>query len=86
LRQALIEPMGKIPIFHSDNLEVCHKEVIALPCFGNGFTHKLLEAHPRVSTIALLVNLSDESSQKFCRTSGRSGGLSAAPVRTKSSL
>jgi hypothetical protein len=67
LRQPIIEPLGKIPIFHFGNWEVCHEEVIALPCFGNGFTHKLIEAHPRISAVALLVNLSDESSQKFRR-------------------
>jgi hypothetical protein len=59
-------PLGKIPIFHYGNWEVCHKEVLALPCFGNGFTCKLLEAHPQISAVALLANLSDESSQKFC--------------------
>jgi hypothetical protein len=67
LRQPIIEPLGKIPIFDSGNWEVCHEEVIALLCFGNGFTCKFLEAHPRISVIALLVNLSDESSQMFCR-------------------
>jgi hypothetical protein len=66
LRQPIIEPLGKIPIFHSGNWEVCHEEVIALPCFGNGFTRKLLETHPQISVVALLTNLSDESSQKFC--------------------
>jgi hypothetical protein len=90
LRQPIIEPLGKISIFHSDNWEVCHEEVIALPCFNNGFTRKLLEAHPRISVVTLLANLSDESSQKFCReesqTSERSGGLSVAQVRTKSFL
>jgi hypothetical protein len=67
LRQPIIEPLGKIPIFPSSNWEVCHEEVIALLCFGNGFTSKLLEAHPQISAVALLMNLSDESSQKFCR-------------------
>jgi hypothetical protein len=59
--------LGTIPIFNSGNWEVCHKEVIALSCFGNGFTRKLLEANPRISVVALLVNLSDQSSQKLCR-------------------
>jgi hypothetical protein len=49
------------------NWEVCHEEVIVLPCFGNGFTRMLLEAQPQISVVALLVNLVDESSQKFCQ-------------------
>jgi hypothetical protein len=71
LRQPIIEPLGKIPIFHSGNWEVCHEEVIALPCFDNGFTCKLLEAHPWISAVALLMNMSDESSQEFCREESR---------------
>jgi hypothetical protein len=62
LRQPIIQPLGKIPISHSSNWEVCHEEVIALLCFSNGFTRKLLEAHPQISVVALLVNMSDESS------------------------
>jgi hypothetical protein len=42
-----------------------------LPCFTNGFTRKLLEAHPRTFAVALLVNLSDESTQKFYREESR---------------
>jgi hypothetical protein len=30
LRQPIIEPLGKNLIFHSDNWEVCHEEVIVL--------------------------------------------------------
>jgi hypothetical protein len=30
LRQPIIEPLGKIPIFHSGNWVVYHEEVIAL--------------------------------------------------------
>jgi hypothetical protein len=67
LRQPIIEPLGKISIFHSGNWEVCHEEVIAIPCFGNGFTCKVLEAHPWISVVVLLANLLDESSQKLCR-------------------
>jgi hypothetical protein len=67
LRQPIIEPLGKIPIFQSDNWDVRHEEVITLPCFSNGLTCKLLEAHPRISVVAPLTNLSDESSQKLCR-------------------
>jgi hypothetical protein len=67
LRLPIIEPLGKIPIFHSGNWDIYHKEVIVLPCFGNGFTHKLLEAHPKILVVALLANLSDESSRKFCQ-------------------
>jgi hypothetical protein len=65
LRKPIIEPLAKIPIFHSGNWEVYHEEVIVLPYFSNGFTRKLLEAHPRIYVVALLENLSDESSQKF---------------------
>jgi hypothetical protein len=71
LRQLIIEPLGKIPIFYFCNWEVCHKEVLALPCFSNGFTCKLLEAHPQISVVALLVNMSKESSEKFYREESR---------------
>jgi hypothetical protein len=67
MRQPITEPLGKILVFHSGNWEVYHEEVIALPCFVNGFTRKLLEALPWISAVALLTNLSDESSPKFCR-------------------
>jgi hypothetical protein len=66
LIEPIIEPLDEIPIFCSSNWEVCHKEVIVHPCFGNGFTRKLLDAHPRISVVALLVNFSDECSQRFC--------------------
>jgi hypothetical protein len=59
--------LGKIPIFHSDNWEVCHEEVITLPSFNNGFTRNLLEAQPQIFVVALLMNLSDGRSQKFCQ-------------------
>jgi hypothetical protein len=71
LRKPILEPLGKIPIFHSSNWEVYHEDVIALPCFDNGFTCKLLEAHPQISTIAPLTNLSDEGSKKLCREESR---------------
>jgi hypothetical protein len=67
LRQTIIEPLGKIPTFHSGNWEVCHEEVVVLPCFGNGFTSKLLEARPQISAVAFLTNFMDESSQKLCQ-------------------
>jgi hypothetical protein len=66
LRQPIIAPLGRILIFHSSNWEVCHAEVIVLQCFANGFTRKLLEGHPQILAVALLMNLLDESSQKLC--------------------
>jgi hypothetical protein len=41
--------------------------MIALPCVSESLVHKLLEAHPHISSVAFLADLSDERSQKFCR-------------------
>jgi hypothetical protein len=38
--------------------------MIALPCLGKSLIRKLLEAHPLISSVTLLADLSDEKSQK----------------------
>jgi hypothetical protein len=45
--------------------------MIVLPCLGESLVRKLLEAHPWISVVVLLMNLSDESSQKFCQEESR---------------
>jgi hypothetical protein len=38
-----------------------------LPCLGESLVLKLLEAHPQISLVTPLADLSDEKSQKSCR-------------------
>jgi hypothetical protein len=56
--------MGEFPIFHAGSWEICREMMIALPCLGESLVCKLTEVHPQISLVALLVDLSDEKSQK----------------------
>jgi hypothetical protein len=62
-----VESLSEFPIFYVGGWEICHETMIALPCLGESLVRKLLEAHPRISSVALLADLSDERSQKSCR-------------------
>jgi hypothetical protein len=64
LRQATVESLIEFPIFHADSWEIYHETMIALPCLGKSLIRKLLEAHPLISSVTLLADLSDEKSQK----------------------
>jgi hypothetical protein len=54
--------MGEFPIFHAGSREICHETMIAFPCLGESLICKLIEVHPRISSVALLADLSDEKS------------------------
>jgi hypothetical protein len=58
----VVESLGEFPIFHAVGWEIYHETVIALPWLGENLIHKLLEAHPRISSVTLLADLSDENS------------------------
>jgi hypothetical protein len=60
----LWQPTVEFQIFHAGDWETCHDTMIALPCLGESLIHKLLEAHPRIHSITLLADLSDEKSHR----------------------
>jgi hypothetical protein len=62
LRQPIVESLGEFPIFHVGGLKICHGTMIALPCLGESLICKLLEAHPHISSITILADLSDVKS------------------------
>jgi hypothetical protein len=41
--------------------------MIVLPCLSESLIRKLIEAHPRISLVALLADMSNERSQKSHR-------------------
>jgi hypothetical protein len=55
----------EFPIFHAGGWEIYHETMVALPCLGESLVRKLLEAHPRISSVTLLANLSDEKSHQM---------------------
>jgi hypothetical protein len=63
-RQPTVESLGEFPIFLVGDREIRHETLIALPCLGESLICRLLEAHPRISSVALLADLSVERSQK----------------------
>jgi hypothetical protein len=64
LRQPIVESLGEFPIFHTGGWEICHGTMVPLPCLGESFFRKRLEAHPQISSVILLDILLDEKSQK----------------------
>jgi hypothetical protein len=62
LSQPIVESLGEFPIFHVGVWEIGHEITIVLPCLGESLVRRLIEVHPRISSIALLVDLSDERS------------------------
>jgi hypothetical protein len=64
LSQPIVESLGKFLIIHASGWEIYHGTMIALPCLGESLIREPLEVHPWISSDALLVDLSDERSQK----------------------
>jgi hypothetical protein len=62
LRQPIVESLGEFPIFHANGWEIWHGNMIAIPCLSESLICKLLEAHPRISSVTPFADLSDEKS------------------------
>jgi hypothetical protein len=71
LWQPTVESLGGFPIFHVGSWEIYHETMIALPCLGESLIRKLIQAHPQISSVALLADLSDERSQKSYQDKSR---------------
>jgi hypothetical protein len=64
LWEPTVESLGEFSIFNVGGWEICHKTMIALPCLDESLICKLLEAHPQISSVTLLSDLSDEKSHE----------------------
>jgi hypothetical protein len=62
LYQPTIESLGEFPIFLAGAWEICHETMIVLPCLGESLIRKLIEADPRIFSVAPLADLLDERS------------------------
>jgi hypothetical protein len=63
LRQPIVESLGEYPIFQDGSCEICRGTMIVLPCLSKSLVRKLLEAHPRITSVTLLADLLDEKSR-----------------------